>query len=105
MLLEQCNIKYEHFIIRCNAVKESNSKDKVVVKKPCILVLYKDGFCTRRVSDGKVTSYFYYEVESIKKFNTDHDETQFAFQLNFYAKEYGAKKKVLRFVCEEHALE
>lgn len=68
-------------------------------------MLLKDGFCTRRLKDGKVTSYFYYEVESIKKFNTDQDETRFAFQLNFYAKEYGAKKKVLRFICEEHAIE
>jgi hypothetical protein len=70
--LEQCGIKYDHFIIRCAAVKESNNKPE---KKPCQLLLQKEGFCTRRVKDGKVTSYYYYEVESIKKINTDHDAT------------------------------
>jgi len=26
------------------------------------------------------------------------------FQLNFYAKEHGAKKKVLKFTCEEESI-
>lgn len=29
----------------------------------------------------------------------------FSFELNFYAKEYGAKRKVLTFECEEDELE
>ena len=68
--------------------------------KKCILILQKDSFCTQR-SVGKVKHYFYYEVESVGRINTDSDVTSFSFLLNFYAKEYGAKKKILKFKCEE----
>lgn len=64
------------------------------------MILHREGFCTRDTK-GKVHHYFYYEVESVGRVNTDNTDRQFKFVLNFYAKEYGAKNKVLKFTCEE----
>lgn len=59
----------------------------------------RDQFITLR-ADGKVTVYSYFEVESVVR-KPSKNLTQFSFQLNFYAKEYGAKRKSLTFVCDE----
>lgn len=71
------------------------------MKKPCILILHREGFCTQSTTTKKVHRYNYEEVESVGRINTDGNSLQFQFTLNFYAKEYGAKKKVLKFTCQE----
>ena len=67
-LLESCSIKYDQFIIRCSAVKESTSwqaRKKPRLKRPCMLILYKDGFCTKMLDTNKVKHYSYNLVEMI----------------------------------------
>ena len=48
----------------------------------------------------KVHKYYYFQVESVLKI-TQPDPEYFSFVLNFYAKEEGAKKKVITFKCNE----
>lgn len=62
------------------------------------MVLHRGGFTTRRHSDGKVTNYMYFEVESVVE-QKPLKEGTFAFDLNFYAKKYKAKAKILKFTC------
>ena len=43
-------------------------------------------------------------MESVVKKHSQNSK-QFAFELNFYAKEYGAKRKTLTFLCDEEETE
>jgi len=46
----------------------------------------------------------YFEVESVVEQKPPKEGT-FAFDLNFYAKKYKAKAKVLKFTCEDEAIQ
>lgn len=51
-----------------------------------------------------MTNYMYFEVESVVEQKPLKVGT-FAFDLNFYAKKYKAKAKVLKFTCEDEAIQ
>jgi hypothetical protein len=99
ILLKRCEIPFEKFITKCNAVKETLTAKKSQ-KKKCILILCQDFFITRGTLNQKIHKYNYFEVESLTLIEYQ-DPKKFGFRLNFYSLEEGAVKKVMVFECDE----
>lgn len=96
-LLEKINLKHEDYIWYTEVLKVST---KTRDNKDYYIILSTNLFYMLRISDGKVKSYTYQDVESIRHWNTP--QTQHGFKLRFYRKDGNLKnpQKEMTFTCK-----